>query len=297
MNSDGARAPLTAELRSIVYHLAGEIGERNLDTEPALTRSAEWIAAQLTHAGYDVRWQQVERRGARYANVEATVRGRSRPEEIVIIGAHYDSVIGSPGADDNASGVAANLVVARLAHGRAHDRTVRFVFFANEEPPYFLSDLMGSVAYAEEAKSRNENIVAMLSLETIGYYSDAKRSQEYPAGLGILYPSAGNFLAFVSNLRSRSLLKRVTNTFRKHSSVPAEAGALPEAIPGVGWSDQWSFWRQGYPALMVTDTALFRNPNYHTMRDTPETLDYSRLAEVTLGLDHVVRELAASTNR
>ena len=292
-NSVEERNDLALELQRTVQHLAGTIGERNLDTEPALTRSAEWIAEQLSTYGYEVRWQRIERGGYRYANLEATQRGSTKSKEIVVVGAHYDSVTGSTGADDNASGVAATLALARRAHERSSPRTVRFVFFANEEPPYFLTELMGSVAYAQECRKRNDDIVAMMSLETIGYYSDARSSQNYPAGLGMLFPSTGNFIAFVSNTSSRPLLKRAMKTYGEHSAVPAEGGALPEAIPGVGWSDQWSFWREGYPAMMITDTAPFRNPNYHTLRDTPDTLDYERLAEVTLGLEHVVRDLAS----
>ena len=230
-------------------------------------------------------------------NIECEVRG---DEEIIVVGAHYDTVPGSPGADDNASGVAAVIAMAqRLAAevggaplGRPPRKTIRFVAFANEEPPFFATPQMGSFRYAQRCRDRQEKIIGMFSLETIGYFSDAPKSQQYPSLLHLIYPPTANFIAFVSNLKSRALLRRSVRAFRKACDVPAESGALPEFIAGVSWSDQWSFWQCGYPAVMVTDTALFRNPHYHTATDRPETLDYGRLAKVVDGLTAMVRQLA-----
>jgi len=202
-------------------------------------------------------------------------------------------VPGSPGADDNASGVAALLAIARRFAGQTMRRTLRQVAFTNEEPPYFTTEQMGSWIYAKRCHERREPVVAMLSIEAVGYYSDAPRSQHYPAMLESIYPATANFIAFASNLGSRALLERCTNVFRRHASIRCEAGALPEDIPGIAWSDQWSFWRFGYEAVMVTDTALFRNPHYHERSDLPDTLDYERLAQTTEGLIAVVRELTA----
>jgi Zn-dependent M28 family amino/carboxypeptidase len=172
------------------------------------------------------------------------------------------------------------------------NKTLRFVAFVNEEPPYFLSGEMGSQVYARRCKERGDKISAMISLETIGYFSDAPNSQTYPSpGLGLFYPQVGNFIGFVSNVKSRALLRRVITLFRKHAKIPSEGASLPAFIPGVSWSDQWSFWQHGYPAIMVTDTALFRYPYYHSSNDTPDKLDYDRFALVVSGIEKTIDEL------
>ena len=172
-------------------------------------------------------------------------------------------------------------------------RTLRFVAFVNEEPQYFQTPQMGSFVYAARCQSRGDRIEAMISLETIGYYSNEPRSQGYPApGLGFLYPRTGNFIAFVGNVASRSLLRNVIGEFRRYAQIPSEGGALPAMIPGVGWSDQWSFWQHGYPGIMVTDTAPFRYPHYHAATDTPDKLDYDSMTRVVVGLEKVIHHLA-----
>jgi len=210
----------------------------------------------------------------------------------VIVGAHYDSREGTPGADDNASGAAAALALARAFVNVKPSRTLRFVFFTNEE--YFREDLMGSLVYAKLCRALNENIVAMVSLETIGYFSDVANSQKYPFPINLFYPSTGDFVGFVGNVASRSLVRTAIGSFRTVATVPSQGVAAPEFIDGVGWSDQWSFWRLGYPGIMITDTAPFRNPNYHRPTDTPDTLDYGRLARVVAGLESVVADLGAA---
>ena len=219
-------------------------------------------------------------------------RNAFQPPPILLIGAHYDSVFGSPGANDNGSGVAAMLALARRFAGKPAQHTLRFVAFVNEEPPYFLTGQMGSFVYAGRCKARGDRISAMISLETIGYFSDAPHSQTYPApGLGVFYPSVGNFIGFVSNVPSRNLLRRAIALFRKHAKIPSEGAALPAFIPGVSWSDQWSFWQHGYPGIMITDTAPFRYPHYHSATDTPDKLDYDRFALVVSGMEKVIEEL------
>jgi len=214
------------------------------------------------------------------------------PRSMILIGAHYDSVFGSPGANDNGSGVAAMLALARRFARKATQHTVRFVAFVNEEPPHFLGGDMGSFVYANRCKARGDKISAMISLETIGYFSDAPHSQTYPSpGLGIFYPRVGNFIGFVSNVHSRTLLRRAVALFRKHAKIPSEGAALPSFIPGVSWSDQWSFWRSGYPGIMVTDTAPFRYPHYHSASDTPDKLDYDRFTLVVSGMEKVIEGL------
>jgi hypothetical protein len=288
-----AQRALRDEIQRDVQTLAGDIGERNMLSAPeAYGRAADFIERAFAEAGYTPRRQTFEVDGVPCANVEAEVPGG---EEIVVVGAHYDTVVGSPGADDNASGVAAMLAIARRLAHESPERTVRFVAFANEEPPHFTTPGMGSWQYAKRCHDRDEKIVAMLSVEAIGYFSDAPYSQQYPAMLHTVYPSTGNFMAFVSNLGSRGLLQRCVEVFRRSAAVPSEGAALPEEIPGVGWSDQWSFWRFDVPAVMITDTAPFRNPHYHGPDDRPETLDYERLARVAEGLVEVVRALSFRT--
>lgn len=208
--------------------------------------------------------------------------------------AHYDTVIGTPGANDNSSGVAATLALARRFAKRNTDRTLRFVAFVNEEPPYFQTDQMGSRVYAQRCRQRRENVVSMLSLETIGYYDDTPGTQDYPPPFGLLYPSEGNFIGFVGNTESGDLVRQAVAAFRRNEKFPAEGGALPGEIPGVGFSDQWSFWQEGYPALMVTDTAMFRYPHYHEPEDTIDKVNFDRTARVVRGLEKVVAELVGS---
>ena len=195
-------------------------------------------------------------------------------------------------ANDNGSGVAAMLALARRFAQTPAQCTLRFVAFVNEEPPYFLSEQMGSFVYAGRCKARGDEISAMISLETIGYFSDAPHSQTYPApGLGVFYPTVGNFIGFVANVHSRALLRRSIAFFRKHAGVPSEGAALPAFIPGVSWSDQWAFWQHGYPGIMVTDTAPFRYPHYHSATDTPDKLDYDRFTLVVSGMEKVIEGL------
>lgn len=280
-------------LRQHVVQLAGDIGERNVAHYGSLVKSAEYLKAELRKAGLSVSEQPFTVNGKVVANLETEVKGTTKAQEIVVIGAHYDSAPGTPGANDNASGVAALLELARLCASSHPARTVRFVAFVNEEAPYFQGEEMGSVVYARRAKERREKIVGMMSLETIGYYSDQPGSQRYPAPLSHFYPDTGNFIGFVSNWNSQSLLRQVIGAFRRGGTkFPSEGVAAPAAIPGIGWSDQWSFWQEGYPALMVTDTAPFRYPHYHEPSDTPDRIEYDRMTRVVLGLVKVVEELA-----
>jgi hypothetical protein len=282
------RARLHRDVATLAVH------HRNPLDEAYYAAAAQYIGDSFERDGYRVTRQEFEVEHHRCANVEVEITGKTKPKEIVVIGAHYDSVDIVPGADDNASGVAALLALASAFAAEHPARTLRFVAFANEEPPYFQTESMGSLVYARRCRARGENVVAMLSLESIGYFRDEEGSQRYPPGVGRVYPTRGNFLAFVGNIGSRSLVRRTCATFRASATIPAEGGALPNALPGVGWSDQWSFWQCGYRAVMVTDTAIFRNPNYHTMFDTPDTLDYDRFTRGVDGLVAVIRDLVNS---
>jgi len=283
---------LRAELVADVQKLAGEIGMRNMQRYPQLSAAADFIEASFSRAGLQPRRDTYDLNGQACHNIEAEIPG-NRPG-IVVVGAHYDSVFGSPGANDNGSGVAAMLALARRFAGKTTGQTLRFVAFANEEPPYFQTEQMGSLVYARRCKARGDQISAMISLETIGYFSDAPRSQTYPSvGIGAFYPTTGNFIGFVGNVRSRTLLHRAIRLFRQQAKLPSEGGALPSFIPGVGWSDQWAFWQCGYPAFMITDTAPFRYPHYHEATDTPDKLDYDRFALVVSGMEKVIAALAS----
>lgn len=287
-----AGAALQDALRRDVEHLAGEIGERNLTRYEGLRAAAAFLEASLASAGYAVGRQTYDVDGKACHNLEVERAGRDRPQDIVIIGAHYDSVEGSPGANDNASGVAGVLALARAFAGARPSRTLRFVAFVNEEPPIFQTEAMGSVRYARRCRERGERVTAMLSLETVGYYSDAPGSQVYPFPFQFFYPSTGNFIGFVGNVASRRLVREVVGSFRRHAAFPSEGVATLASIPGVGWSDQWAFWQEGYPAVMVTDTAPFRYPYYHSPQDTPDRVRYDRLARVVIGLERVIAELS-----
>jgi Zn-dependent M28 family amino/carboxypeptidase len=278
---------LAAALRGHVQAVAGR--EHNMFKPEALEAAARYLENTLSSFGFSVLEQRFPTSMGEVRNIEVEVPGSGK--EIVVVGAHYDSVLGAPGGNDNGSGVAAVLELARRLREANPRRTLRFVFFVNEEPPFFRGMDMGSRRYALRAKERNERIAAMLCLETIGWYSDAPGSQRFPFPLGFFYPSTGNFLAFVSNLRSRTLLHEAVAAFRRHARFPSEGVAAPALIPGVDWSDHGSFWEQGYPALMLTDTAPYRYPHYHAPTDTPDKVDYERLARVVVGLEKTLNEL------
>lgn len=283
---------LRDQLRADVQVLSVTIGERSIRNPVGLHSASDRIADDFRTSGLAPKRQTFSVEGVGCDNVEAEITGTDRPGDIVVVGAHYDSVVFTTGADDDASGTAAMLALARTFAGRKPRATLRFVAFATEEPPHFQTADMGSLVYAKRSRERGEHIVAMLSLETIGFYSDAAGSQRYPPLVSLAYPSTGNFIGFVGDRSSADLVRRVVADFRGAERFPSEGAALPAAMPGVGWSDQWSFWQEGYPAVMVTDTAPFRYPYYHRATDTPDKLDYDRMARVVRGLEKVVEELA-----
>lgn len=210
-----------------------------------------------------------------------------------VIGAHYDSVYDCPGANDNGTGVAAVLELARLlADGRAGSARIRLAFFVNEEQPYSKTPAMGSWRYAKRLSEEGEKVLGAIVLETIGYFSDAPGTQAFPLPIGLFYPNIGNFVAFVGMMRARGLVRRTLRTFRRSAAFPSIGGVAPAFIPGIDLSDHWAFHHFGCPALMITDTAPYRNPQYHRLTDKPETVDYESLARVTMGLERTVRELA-----
>lgn len=274
--------------------------EHNTSTPKALENAAGYIEATLAAMGYEVRRQQYTHEGQQVRNLEVSLINTSKgkpPARIFIIGAHYDSARGAPGANDNGSGTAAVLELARMLKGirLSQGTELKFVFFVNEEPPYFGGEGMGSWQHAKDLRARGQPVAAALILETIGYYSQAVGSQRYPPGLEKQYPNKGNFIAFVGTLESSELIRKTLAAFKATSPFPAEGLAAPSYVEGVTWSDHASYNRHGYPALMITDTAFLRYPYYHTAQDTPDKLDYDSMARVIDGLARVIEGMVSPT--
>lgn len=286
---------LTTNLRRHVDTLAGLIGSRHMQRPSSMDAAVAYIERELSPCGTVVR-ERFPVHDAEAVNLVLEYAGAEKSNEIVLLGAHYDTVNTTPGADDNASAVAVLLECARLLKDGPRARTVRFVAFANEEPPHFYTDTMGSQFHARMCRMRGETLVGMLCLEMVGFFSDAPNSQQYPQMIPrpfrALLPSKGNFLGIVSNMKSAGLLARTRSGFRKESKLPLIALPLPESISEIRLSDHAQFWDQNYPALMFTDTSFFRNPHYHRESDTPDTLDYARMTEVALGVAGAVKYLA-----
>lgn len=273
-------------LEKTVRFLAAEIGQRSYQDRPALERAAAYVEEYLRAAGYDPVLQPASYRGHVFHNISVEARGGSGDQNgILVVGAHYDTALFTPGADDNASGVAALLELARLAAAEAPARTIRFVAFCLEEPPAYMTRNMGSYACAASLRAAGTRVAGMISLEMLGYYSEQEGSQYYPSSVfRLFYPNRGDFIAFVGNLSSRSFMMRVKQAFAAASSVPVQSLSGVSIIPGVDFSDHRNFWKFGFPAFMITDTAFYRNPNYHSPGDTPDTLDYDKMTDITLGL-------------
>lgn len=291
MRSD-EQIKMTSRLQAHVQRLGGDIGERNVWHFAALNDAASYIESEWGRQGYAVRRLPYEVSGVHCANLEAVRNGNARQREILLVGAHYNSVVGSPGANDNASGVAALLEISRTFAAIEPAMTVRFVAFVNEEPPFFMSGHQGSMVYAKASRHRGDDIRLMASLETIGWYSNRPGSQHYPLLFNLFYPDRANFIGMVSNFRSGAAMRRLAQAFRAHSDFPLQTVATFRFVPGVTWSDHRSFWRHGYRAMMITDTAPYRYPHYHAVDDTPDKLVYPEFSRVMLGLCAAFMEIA-----
>jgi hypothetical protein len=297
----GPLPPLTPEEAALAASLKRHIAtiaarEHNVAHYDELEKVARYIEAALTSLGYAVGRQEFSADGKPVRNIDVTIepaRENADPE-VIVVGAHYDSAPGSPGANDNASGAAAVIELARLLRdldGSAGKR-IRLALFVNEEPPYFRTEAMGSLNYARALAQRNERVVAMYSLETIGFYSSEPGSQVYPAPFGLIFPDRGDFVAFVGLLGSRALVRETMRSFRAHTAFPSIGGVAPGFVPGIGWSDHWAFAERGFQAVMITDTAPFRYPHYHRPSDTPDKVDAESLARVVKGIERVLRDLS-----
>jgi Zn-dependent M28 family amino/carboxypeptidase len=289
MDIGGTDNITAARLCLHVNRLAADIGERNVFHPRALQAAEDYIRECWQQQGYRVTPQDYVAMGVRSANLEITCRGSRHPDEIILLGAHYDSVRGSPGANDNGSGVAALLELSRLFAAAEPECSVRFVAFTNEEPPFFRTGHPGSMLYAREAHRRGDAIRLMIALETIGSYSGTPGSQSYPPLFRYFFPDRGDFIAFVSNFRSRKPMRRLADAFRASTDFPLQHVATSALVPGVAWSDHLSFWRKRYRAMMITDTAFYRYPYYHSAQDTPDKLNYDEFARMLNGLYRALR--------
>jgi hypothetical protein len=290
-------APALADrLRAHVGAIASE--EHNTANPAQLEQAARYIETTLHAEGYAIRRQEYEAGGQKVRNIEvsvANVAPHAKPERIFIVGAHYDSAPGAPGANDNGSGAAAVLELARLLKTLrpSQGTEIKFVFFVNEEPPWFMGEQMGSFRHARQLHDDGVNVAGALILETIGWYSQQRHSQQLPPGLEGRYPDTGNFIAFVGTMQSSRLVQQALAAFQRVSDFPAHGLAAPDYVQGVTLSDHTSYNRFGYPAIMITDTAFMRYPYYHTAQDTPDKLDYASVARVVSGLARTIEALAA----
>lgn len=285
---------LSAELRRHVTAIASV--EHNVGRHAELEAAAIYLEQELTASGHAVRREEFKASGKTVRNLELTIASRRTPgRSAVVVGAHYDSAQGSPGANDNGTGAAAVLALAKRLKdiGETSVSDLVLVLYTNEEPPYFRTDQMGSSIHAKALVGRGPPVKAMLSLETMGYFSEQAGSQRYPWPLNLLYPEQGDFIAFVGTTADWRFVRRVVRSFRSHAAFPSEGIAAPRFVPGIDWSDHAAYVDAGIPALMVTDTAPYRYPFYHTGKDTPDKIDFDRLARVVAGLQQVVRDLAA----
>lgn len=288
---NGAGKAEPGRIAEWVNYLSRDIGPRSSDCPDKLTSVARYLEKAFTDLGYRVVLQPHSYRGNTFYNVIAQPdRDEPAASSLLVVGAHYDTVSLSPGADDNGSGVAGLMEMARLL-SESPCRGLRLVAFCPEEPPAFRTPHMGSYVYAHSLKKQGTLLKGMICLEMIGYFVDFDDSQSYPLpGMKWLYPDKGDFIAMVGNLRSRKWTLQVKKAFARGTDIPVEHLNGPSLIVGIDYSDHWSFNRFRYPAMMVTDTAFYRTPHYHRFSDLPATLDFVRTAKVVDGLVNVVHE-------
>lgn len=272
----------------VVSKLAGDVGIRNYRHYDQLEAVKNFIAQEFRNLGYAVSFQTYSINNQNFSNIIAT---KEAPLVVnpLVVGAHYDSCF-NPGADDNASAVAGMLALARLLSKDKSVDQIIFVAFVNEEPPFFQSGRMGSRVFTKYLKETKSRIRGAIVLEMIGYYSNEWFSQKYLPLLGPFFPNRGNFIGIVGDFNSSEMVKQLAKGFRGNSNFPLETIIAPNSIPGINFSDHWSFWQEKYPAVMVTDTAYLRNKNYHQQTDLPETLNYQYMAQVILGLKDAIRD-------
>jgi Zn-dependent M28 family amino/carboxypeptidase len=283
---------LQNRLYAHVNVLSNEFGPRNLQHYSALMKTSDYIARQMTQHNINFSTQQYCYGKKSIKNLISEKLGEDKADEIIIVGAHYDTVLDSPGADDNATGIACLLELVRMLHNYDMNRTLRFVAFTLEEPPFFGSEQMGSNVYAKSCKERDENIVAMIALEMLGYYKEKRRSQKYPLpDMKGHYSDKGNFIAIVGNNHSRQLGIDFAEQTKEASLVKTRAIIPNSPIHGIDLSDHSSFWKYNYPAIMITDTAFYRNPHYHESSDTIDKLNFRYFTRLVFSLAYALKQL------
>ncbi len=282
--SQGSVAHAQPERLRSDIKLLTSAGPRDRSNPPVLASVADQILQRFEESNSRVSLQTFLVQGSSFSNVISEY-GFASSAGTIIIGAHYDTELNTPGADDNASGVAGLLELGRLLSQSPPPVRVLLVAYALEEGPFFLSGDMGSFIHAKSLRQANEKIRLMISLESIGYFADAAGSQRYPLDLiSWLYPGRGDFIAIVGQPDLSPATLSIKRAFARSTRLPSYSINTPEVVPGINSSDHVSFWRSGFDAVMITDTAMFRNPNYHTPSDLPETLDYARMAQVVDGV-------------
>lgn len=283
-------------LKAHVLKLAEEFSPRSFDDPENLEAAAKYIEERLVDAGGRVTRQPFKAKGRQYSNIIASFGPENGP--VVIVGAHYDSfkneLNDNPGADDNASGVAGLLELARMLGANRPEKRVDLVAYCLEEPPFFGTRDMGSAVHAASLHSGGENVIAMICLEMIGYFNDEKDSQSYPVpGMTAIYPSQGNFIAIVGRFQETVVSYKVKHAMKGASGLPVKSINIPGILSGLDFSDHRNFWQYGYKAVMITNTAFYRNPAYHTAEDTADRLDYRRMALVVRGVYAAVQSLCS----
>jgi len=266
-----------AQLESHVRTLSESFHPRNFRQVDNLNATADYIAGHFASAGGRVSTQPFSVNGAEYRNVSAQFGPKEGPRWI--IGAHYDTHDDTPGADDNASGVAGLLELARLFGENPPDARIELVAYPLEEPPFFGSGQMGSARHAQALNLETDPVRGVVVLEMIGYFSDEHGSQRHPSQLlRLIYPEKGNFITVVGRWEDRRFVKQMKGAMQGATPLPVESIAAPVEVPGIDFSDHRNYWPLDLPAIMITDTAFYRNDHYHTAGDTYDTLDYERMA-------------------
>jgi Zn-dependent M28 family amino/carboxypeptidase len=289
--SGSMQNPMVERLEVHVRHLSETLTPRDAFHPENLERVAAYLRQAFGRNRGRVQDQPFQVGRTTYRNIGAAFGPESK--ERIVVGAHYDAAGPYPGADDNASGVAGLIELAGLLNAAELPVTVELVAYTLEEPPYFRSENMGSAVHARALKAEGVAVRAMFSLEMIGYFTDAPNSQSFPApGLSLFYPTTGNFIAVVGKMGQGSMVRKIRKAMSAASPLPVYSISAPRFLPGVDFSDHVNYWEAGYPAVMITDTAFYRNPNYHARSDTADTLDYRRMADVVRGVHAAVRALA-----
>ncbi len=278
-------------LKTHVQKLSEEFSPRSYTDIENLDRTAAYIKHEFELAKGQVSEQPYKANGRSYRNVIAMFGKESK--ERIVIGAHYDVCEPLPGADDNASGVAGLIELAHLLGKTELPMQVELVAYTLEEPPFFRTEAMGSSVHAASLKKQGVKIRAMFSLEMIGYFSDEPNSQSFPNPiLRVFYPTRGNFISIVGNFGQIGLTRKIKRSMRAATDLPVYSINAPGWLPGIDFSDHLNYWKNDFPAVMVTDTSFYRNKNYHTAQDTMEKLDYNRMAQVVQAVHATILDLS-----